>query len=85
MPLQLVAGIYGMNFQYMPELETREGYEYFWIGSAVYLLIAVIVAWYLHCRLRKATRNEEAVLHELRDPFHALCAGGLYARCAAST
>jgi len=36
MPLTFIAGIYGMNFKYMPELEWRWGYP------AVWLIVAVI-------------------------------------------
>lgn len=28
MPLSLIAGIYGMNFRYMPELTWRYGYHF---------------------------------------------------------
>jgi len=41
-PLTFIAGIYGMNFRYMPELEFRYGYLVFWIvvaGIAIGLLI----------------------------------------------
>jgi len=31
-PLTFLAGIYGMNFKYMPELEYRYGYLIFWIA-----------------------------------------------------
>jgi len=40
-PLTFIAGIYGMNFRYMPELEFRYGYLVFWIvvaGIAIGLL-----------------------------------------------
>jgi magnesium transporter len=30
-PMTFVAGIYGMNFQYMPELGWRWAYPVFWI------------------------------------------------------
>ena len=36
MPLTFIAGIYGMNFKYMPELEWRWGYP------AVWLIVVVI-------------------------------------------
>ena len=39
MPLTLIAGWYGMNFRYMPELESRWGYP---IVIAVSLLIAIV-------------------------------------------
>jgi magnesium transporter len=37
-PLTFIAGIYGMNFEYMPELEWRYGYFGVWI-----VMIAVFV------------------------------------------
>jgi magnesium transporter len=42
MPLTFIAGIYGMNFKYMPELEWRWGYLMFWlimIGIGAFMLI----------------------------------------------
>lgn len=35
MPLTFIAGIYGMNFKYMPELEWRLGYPMVWVISLV--------------------------------------------------
>jgi magnesium transporter len=40
MPLTFLAGIYGMNFKYMPELEWRWGYYSLW---AVMLTIAILM------------------------------------------
>ncbi len=37
-PLSFVAGVYGMNFEYMPELHWRYGYLFAW---AIFLLIGV--------------------------------------------
>jgi magnesium transporter len=42
-PLTLIAGIYGMNFQYMPELEWRWGYPMVWL---VMLVIGVLMLVY---------------------------------------
>jgi magnesium transporter len=43
-PPTLVASIYGMNFQHMPELAWRWGYPY---GLAVIVLSALVpVAWF---------------------------------------
>ena len=42
MPLTFLAGIYGMNFKYMPELEWRWGYPLVWlimIAIGVFMLI----------------------------------------------
>ena len=42
-PLTFIAGIYGMNFKYMPELEWRLGYAVVWI---VMLIVAAIMLIY---------------------------------------
>lgn len=34
-PMSFVAGVYGMNFKYMPELEWRWGYPLFWAVIAI--------------------------------------------------
>ena len=48
MPLTFIAGVYGMNFKYMPELEWRLGYP------AVLLLMAAVVVYMLfYFRRRK--------------------------------
>jgi magnesium transporter len=38
-PLTFFAGVYGMNFRFLPELELRYGYLYFWI----FILFVVII------------------------------------------
>ena len=41
-PLTFLAGVYGMNFKYMPELEWRWGYPLIWavmVGVGVYMLV----------------------------------------------
>jgi magnesium transporter len=40
-PLSFAAGIYGMNFKYMPELEWQWGYFMFW-GIIVVIVIAMV-------------------------------------------
>ena len=44
LPLTLIAGIYGMNFEHMPELHTRYGY-FFTLGGMV-LLAALLLLWF---------------------------------------
>ena len=42
MPLTFLAGIYGMNFKYMPELEWRWGYPLIWtimMGTGIFMLV----------------------------------------------
>jgi len=41
-PLTLVAGIYGMNFEYMPELHTHNGY-FIVLGSMIFMLVGMII------------------------------------------
>jgi len=47
-PLTFVAGIYGMNFKYMPELEWRWSYPIVW-----FIMIAVAVVMLLYFRRKK--------------------------------
>lgn len=48
MPLTFVAGIYGMNFKYMPELEWRWGYAMVWC-----LLLVIVGGMLLYFRRKK--------------------------------
>lgn len=41
-PMTFLAGIYGMNFKYMPELEWRYAYLLFWIVVSVVLILMVV-------------------------------------------
>lgn len=41
-PLTFIAGIYGMNFKYIPELELKNGYFMVW-GLMIVILIAMII------------------------------------------
>jgi magnesium transporter len=43
LPLSFLAGVYGTNFDALPELHWRYGYAYFW-GVAVVLVILLLVA-----------------------------------------
>jgi magnesium transporter len=44
MPLTFLVGIYGMNFQFMPELSSQYGYIGVWI--AMLLVSAVVWNWF---------------------------------------
>jgi magnesium transporter len=43
-PMTFIAGIYGMNFKYMPELEWRWSYAILWAGFVA--LFAVMILWF---------------------------------------
>lgn len=43
LPLTFVAGIYGMNFHYFPELTWKYGYLFVWL---LFILIVIIMVWY---------------------------------------
>lgn len=43
-PLTFIVGIYGMNFEFMPELKWRHGYAFVMV---LMLLIATVQAWWL--------------------------------------
>ena len=45
LPLTLIAGIYGMNFENMPELRTRNGYYLTLAGMAALTLILLFYFW----------------------------------------
>ena len=41
-PLTFFAGVYGMNFTYMPELDWQYGYPVFWILTMVIFVSMII-------------------------------------------
>jgi magnesium transporter len=43
-PLTFIAGVYGMNFEHMPELRWRHGYAAIWIAMAT--VAAALVWWF---------------------------------------
>ena len=46
LPLTFVAGIYGMNFEFMPEIHWRYGYIFVWV---IFIAIFVgMLAWFKH-------------------------------------
>jgi magnesium transporter len=42
--MTFLAGVYGMNFKFMPELEWRYAYLFFWI--VVLVVLTGMVAWF---------------------------------------
>jgi magnesium transporter len=46
-PLTFLAGVYGMNFTHMPELQWEYGYTMFWAISAVVTLVLLGAFWRL--------------------------------------
>jgi len=64
MPLQLAAGVYGMNFETpsghpsIPELNQPRGYLWFWVGSVIYLSISCVFAAWLYLRNKKAAPRQ---------------------------
>ena len=40
-PLTFIAGIYGMNFEYIPELQLKNGYFYIW-GLMILIFIGML-------------------------------------------
>jgi magnesium transporter len=47
-PLTFIAGVYGMNFKYMPELEWRWGYPAAWL-----LMLAIFAGMMLYFKKKK--------------------------------
>jgi magnesium transporter len=47
LPLSFVAGIYGMNFEFFPEIHWRFGYLYVW---SVFILIVLGMLWFFRRR-----------------------------------
>jgi len=42
-PLQFITGIYGMNFEHMPELDDEYSYLWFWVACLVILILLFIL------------------------------------------
>ncbi|MEA1886189.1 MAG: magnesium/cobalt transporter CorA [Bacteroidota bacterium] len=47
-PLTFIAGVYGMNFRYIPELELKSGYFLFW-----FLIIIIVISLVLFFKKKK--------------------------------
>ena len=42
-PLTFIAGIYGMNFKYVPELEWQYGYVEIWIIIIIIMFLVILI------------------------------------------
>lgn len=49
LPLTFLVGVYGMNFEFLPELKWRYGYAYFWL--TVVVVVVVLLALLRRARL----------------------------------
>ena len=45
MPAQYLTGVWGMNFEHMPELKWEYSYVFFWIVMVTYFVVAGHYAW----------------------------------------
>lgn len=61
LPLGLLAGVYGMNFEYMPELKLR--YGYFVVVTIIAVAVVTIIWWLWGARLLGRGKR---TLHDLR-------------------
>ena len=44
LPLTFIAGVYGMNFEFMPELHIKESYPIFWMSCL--MITIIILQWF---------------------------------------
>jgi magnesium transporter len=44
LPLTFIVGIYGMNFEFMPEIHKRLAYPIVWVGMLT--IVALIYLWF---------------------------------------
>jgi magnesium transporter len=47
-PLTFIVGVYGMNFEFMPELHTQFGYYIVWL-----VMIVIVVVLFVFFRIKK--------------------------------
>src|SRR5690606_39619726 len=66
-PLTFIAGIYGMNFENMPELQMQYGDFYVW---GIMLMVAAGFGWFAYkmwLRVRRGSSGFHNVSHTLAD------------------
>ena len=64
LPLTLIAGIYGMNFENMPELKTEHGY---FITLGVMAAITVVLLFYFWRKGWIFQKDDDLTIHEEAD------------------
>jgi len=64
LPLSLIAGIYGMNFEYMPELKTRHGY---FATLGLMALVTIVLLFYFWRRGWIFAREDPAGDEEVKN------------------
>jgi predicted permease len=79
LPLGLLAGIYGMNFEYMPELGFRYGY---FIVLGTMITVALSVFWWFWARnwIRAGRRRLEKFVPSAVDPERLINYVGQFTR-----
>jgi len=84
MPLTFIAGVYGMNFSHMPELEWRYGYGMIW---GIMILISVVMLFFSRkrngsetCRTLPVNRREKVIGGTDKNSFRYLYASGQASR-----
>ena len=61
LPLSLIAGIYGMNFENMPELKTAHGY---WITLATMVVLTMLLLIYFWRKGWIFQKNDDPIIGE---------------------
>ena len=92
LPLSLIAGIYGMNFEHMPELKTPYGYfatlAFMGIVAALLLIYFWRRGWIFQRRFDRGAKREESegccrrarnVLNRIEQAFDLQVSKAVYA------
>lgn len=68
LPLSLIAGIYGMNFDYMPELKSEYGY-FFTLGLMAIVAIGLLIYFYRRGWIGNVGEVEDAKEDDMHKTF----------------
>ena len=61
-PLTFLAGIYGMNFKFMPELDSPWGYP-----AVLLVMVGIGISMFIYFKLKNGSEFGEPLLTELRN------------------